>query len=92
MAMARGFRALKRLKAVPKELRNDDADGDACDCYCAPCEDGRCNECECRGCDAENCGAKNCSCAGAAQSSSGKLAKADLSVYESELALIERGL
>ena len=64
MALARSFKALRRLKNVPTALRNDESDGDPCQCYCAPCQDDRCNECECRGCDAENCGANNCECAG----------------------------
>jgi ATP-dependent Clp protease protease subunit len=89
MALARGFKALARLKKLPDALKNDDADGDAkCTCYCAPCQDARCNECECRGCDAENCGASNCSCAGAKNDDDGMDAKAELEILEAELNLL----
>jgi ATP-dependent protease ClpP protease subunit len=93
MALARSFKSLTRLAKLPEKLRVDAEDGDdACQCYCAPCQDGRCNECECRGCDAENCGANNCSCAGASNNNTEKPAErvpADFSVLEAELGLIE---
>jgi ATP-dependent Clp protease protease subunit len=90
MAMAGSFKALKRLKNVPRTLRNDDADGDdACTCYCAPCQDDRCDECECGYCDADNCGAENCNCVHNDPEDAPD-AKADLSAFEAELQLIER--
>jgi ATP-dependent Clp protease, protease subunit len=98
MALARSFKALAHLKAVPAALKNDATDGDgACKCYCAPCQDDRCNECECRGCDADNCGANNCSCAGSAKADDSVDAKAadaksEIEILEAELKLIELGL
>ena len=96
MALARSFKTLARMKAVPEALRNDEADGDGdCTCYCAPCQDGRCNECECRGCDATNCGANNCECAGSAgvadddDMSDRAGAEVELSTLEAELQLME---
>lgn len=94
LALARSFKALKRMKSVPAALRNDE-DGDVedqegCSCYCAPCTDGRCNECECRGCDAMDCGAANCLCAGSTEAK--QTSAATLSVYEAELEAIELAL
>lgn len=96
MALARSFKTLARMKAVPKALRNDEADGDGdCTCYCAPCQDGRCNECECRGCDATNCAASNCECAGsgggedAAGVDDAAAVVVELSNLDAELQLIE---
>jgi ATP-dependent Clp protease protease subunit len=89
LALARSFKALKRMKAVPAALRNDDdvEDDAGCSCYCAPCSDGRCNECECRGCDAMDCDAANCLCAGSTQAK--QAGAATLSPYEAELEAIE---
>lgn len=88
LALARSFKALKRMKSVPAVLRNDDSDPEdsetTCSCYCAPCTDGRCNECECRGCDATDCGAENCLCAGSQTSDA-----ATLTIYERELEALE---
>jgi len=94
MALARTFKALKRLNKVPTALKNDDADGDGnCTCYCAPCTDGRCNECECRGCDAENCAAENCNCVQtAADKTATPDAKHEVEILEAELKLLELGL
>jgi ATP-dependent protease ClpP protease subunit len=101
MALARSFKSLARMAKLPEKLRADTADGDAaCECYCAPCQDGRCNECECRGCDAENCGANNCDCAGSEANQSAPqtatpadpvVEPADLSAFEAELQLIQTG-
>ena len=82
MALAGSFKALKRLHNVPRKLRADELSDGACECYCAPCQDGRCNECECRGCDAENCAAKNCNCT---QVATDPDASADLSAFEAQL-------
>lgn len=71
MALARHFRALKLLKNVPDELKNDAADGDApCDCICDQCQNGNCDGCDCAGCDSQNCGADFCECEGHAASNS----------------------
>jgi len=64
LALARTFKSLARLKNVPEKLRNDEADGDPCDCLCDQCQNGNCDGCDCDGCDAENCGAEDCECAG----------------------------
>ncbi|WP_420239253.1 head maturation protease, ClpP-related [Telmatobacter bradus] len=95
MALARGFKSLRHLKNLPSALRNQ-AQGDDCQCYCAPCQDGRCNECECRGCDADNCDANNCNCHGAASNSveppPAAKTSSDLSMFEAELQMIEQNL
>ena len=94
MALARSFKSLARMAKLPEKLRAGTADGDdACECYCAPCQDDRCNECECRGCDAENCGASNCECAGSESADGAEAAapdaKAELSRLQDQLRLIE---
>jgi ATP-dependent Clp protease protease subunit len=97
MALARSFKALRRLNKVPDALkatepRNDEGDAE-CSCYCAPCQDGRCIECECRGCDAEDCGANNCLCAGSVDLDDDvddvAQIEIELSTLEAELQLIE---
>jgi len=86
MALARSFKALARLKAVPAFLKND-ATGDdtACACPCDPCQAGDCTGCNCGGCDSDTCGAEACNCR---EKDLGNAA--DLSVYEAELHLVER--
>jgi ATP-dependent Clp protease, protease subunit len=69
MALARGFKVLKHMKALPASLRSEKGDGDACSCLCEQCENGNCKGCDCAGCDSANCGAEACDCDGAAENS-----------------------
>ena len=53
LALARRFKALGRMKHLPKALRKDDAD--KCGCDCQNCEDGNCDECTNVDCDDPSC-------------------------------------
>jgi ATP-dependent protease ClpP protease subunit len=94
LALAKSFKALKRLKQVPAALKNDEPepegaarnqDGD-CSCYCAQCSIGNCAGCACDGCDSVNCDADSCNCANNAGM------KAPLDIYERELEAVELSL
>jgi ATP-dependent protease ClpP protease subunit len=63
LALARQFKALRKMKHVPKVLkqaptRNDDLGldrADSCACDCQNCQDGDCEGCTNAGCDYANC-------------------------------------
>lgn len=56
LALARQFKALGRMKHLPKALRNDDLDNAKdCECDCANCLDGECDACTNAECDDPNC-------------------------------------
>jgi enoyl-CoA hydratase/carnithine racemase len=93
LALARSFKALKRLKAVPETLqetaaKNQEAD---CSCYCASCAGGRCPGCECDGCDSMSCDNDSCLCANNAMART-KPEGMPLSIFEVELEAIELSL
>lgn len=90
MAMARRFKALARMKNVPSSLRNDEGDGDPCDCTCQACQDGNCSACDCQGCEATNCGAQACNCSSDSAENASNLS--DLSLFEAQLELIDHNL
>jgi ATP-dependent protease ClpP protease subunit len=89
LALARSFKALKRLKSVPAVLRSEDAPDNqfnACTCDCASCSDGSCDGCDCSGCPSMTCEAAACNCAGRTED---KAASAPLSIFEAELEALE---
>jgi ATP-dependent Clp protease, protease subunit len=82
LALARSFKALSRLRAVPEILKAQEV---SCACNCPPCTAGQCDLCDCAGCDASNCANTACNCAGAAEEASA----AGLEILETELAAME---
>jgi len=57
MAMARGFKVLDKMKAVPEALKQPAAKAAAmeCECSCQACQDGECEDCSNSACDDPNC-------------------------------------
>ena len=81
MALARSFKSLKRMRAVPDVLKA--AEDAECACPCAACSDGMCDLCSCAGCEATNCTNNACNCAGSTE------AATPLEIFEAELQAIE---
>jgi ATP-dependent Clp protease, protease subunit len=85
LALARSFKALKRLKAVPPALTEEaPKDQDGCSCYCAGCTMGNCPDCNCSGCDSMDCENTDCLCASNTMETA-----VPLSIFEQELEAIE---
>jgi ATP-dependent protease ClpP protease subunit len=80
LALARSFKALKRLKSVPAVLQSEEQ---PCTCSCASCSDGNCDGCDCSGCPSMTCEAAACNCASPAED------KVPLSIFEAELEALE---
>lgn len=84
MSLARSFRSLARLKAVPEALKPKVDSDVMCSCPCEACMQGDCAECDCAGmdCDSDNCQAVSCDCGEDAMEAS------NLSQYEARLRLL----
>jgi ATP-dependent protease ClpP protease subunit len=88
MALAKSFKALRKLKNVPAALKPKAGETDACECKCGPCKDGNCPACDCTGCAAENCGSGACDCGNGAKDDDGDTMDSNLSQYEARLRLL----
>lgn len=89
LALARSFKALKRLKAVPATLQEDEPQPkaqDGCTCDCDSCADGNCTDCNCNGCDSMDCTAEICLCANNTQAATDRMS---LDIFERELEAVE---
>jgi len=88
MALASSFKALAKMKRVPDQLRNDNMGGEednanGCNCECAACTGDDCANCSNQDCQDENC--EDCPMQG-----DDTQAESDLSLYEAQVALIEK--
>jgi ATP-dependent protease ClpP protease subunit len=89
MALAKSFKALKRLNKVPDALKNDENDDAACSCPCASCMQGDCMACDCDGCESDGCTAEMCDCG---TSSPDDAAAVEIELMETQADLAKLGI